>query len=65
MTMVKSVWAVWNRLADLANTASKVRSTFSKTEIWKMQKDEVLFDLSGLEIDMSWCSDYPIEQIGL
>lgn len=65
MKMAKNIWAVWSRLARLADTASKIRTRLGETEVKRMKKDELVVDWSYIKMDMSWCSDYPLEQIKL
>ncbi|CAO4377683.1 unnamed protein product [Caenorhabditis nigoni] len=65
LDMLKGIFKVWVRLDKLHLTARGRRQ--SLCERWQVMahinKEQVLCDLSKLELDISWCSRYTVEQL--
>lgn len=63
--MLRGIWRVWTRLDKLAVTAAGRRQmACGNCQIMAhLNKDLVLCDFTKLEIDLSWCTNYTLEQL--
>lgn len=63
--MLNGMWKVWSRLENLAVTAMGRRQKLcSEKEIMAyVEKEQVKCNTAKVEIDLSWCSKYSLEQL--
>uniref|UniRef100_A0A1I7T1M1 Nuclear receptor domain-containing protein n=1 Tax=Caenorhabditis tropicalis TaxID=1561998 RepID=A0A1I7T1M1_9PELO len=63
--MLKGIWKVWTRLDKLAITAAGRRQMVCSNHqvMAHLNKTQVMADMTKIEIDLSWCTNYTLEQL--
>lgn len=63
--MLNGIWKVWSRLENLAITAIGRRQKLcnEKMIMAYVEKDQVVCDLLKVEVDLTWCSRYTLDQL--
>lgn len=65
--MLKGMWKVWSRLETLALTAMGRRLMICQKDMimTHTEKEQVMAHPKQIEVDISWCSRYTLEQLRL
>ncbi|CAI2352610.1 unnamed protein product [Caenorhabditis sp. 36 PRJEB53466] len=65
MEMVKNIWKIWSRLENLATTVIGRRQQICNKEMImvNLEDEQLLCNIKKVEIDLSWCSKYSVEQL--
>ena len=65
--MLNGMWKVWSRLENLAVTAMGRRQKLcNEREIMAfVEKEQVKCNLLEVEIDLTWCSRYTVDELKL
>lgn len=63
--MLNGIWKVWSRLENLAVTAyGRCQKLCNEKMIMAyVEKEQLVCDLMKVEVDISWCSRYTVEQL--
>ncbi|PIC24305.1 hypothetical protein B9Z55_017698 [Caenorhabditis nigoni] len=65
--MIKGIWRVWSRLNRLATSMKARRQQICEDNMMMidLKEESVVFHLSKTQIDLSWQSNYNVEQLKL
>ncbi|KAF1755017.1 hypothetical protein GCK72_021584 [Caenorhabditis remanei] len=63
MKMLQTIWHIWSRLEKLSTTAKYRRSSGRNKRSEIVVQSGVLIDISEVDFDSKWMSDYPTDQV--
>lgn len=61
--MLQGIWSVWWRLGRLAYTSMKIRRSFDRDTIKRMETNTLVHSYDQERLDMSWLSKYTVDEL--